>query len=127
MFCFSISTNEFFKLIFDKTFIYLANFSQRTIKYKKPFWTFARYMSSYPICNKLAVEILDDRVGICSTLKETSKLFTKVVLSFYIPMNSYENSNCFMSLLTITVSLLSFSHFSDYETVYVIRFQFAFL
>lgn len=61
MFCFSVSTNEFFKLIFEKTFIYLANFSQRTIKYKKSFWTFARYMSSYPICNKLAVEILDDR------------------------------------------------------------------
>lgn len=61
MFCFSISTNEFFKLIFEKIVVYLANFSPRTITYKKSFLTFARYMSSYPICNKLAVEILNDR------------------------------------------------------------------
>ena len=61
MFCFSISTNEFFKLIFEKIVVYLANFSPRTIKHKKSFLTFTRYMSSYPICNKLAVEILNDR------------------------------------------------------------------
>ena len=71
--------------------------------------------------------MLDHKVGICLTLKETSKLFTKVVLPFYLPMSSYENFNCFNVFANNYYCLLSFSHSSDCEMVSVIWFRFAFL
>lgn len=65
----------------------------------------------------LEMEILDHKVGLCSTLQETVKYFSTAAISFIYLTITYEISNYFtLSPIFLIVSLFDFS---DSSGIYV--------